>query len=45
MYGTHVEVVSSSFVCGLLRNTFELMLQIWKVGTSCVHVALAFEKI
>jgi len=44
MYDTHAQVVFSVLVCGLLRKTFELMLQIWKVGISSVHVALVLRK-
>jgi len=31
MYDTHVMTVSSVFVCGLFRNSFELMLQVLKI--------------
>jgi len=44
MYDTHVQVVTFVLVGGLLRKTFKLMLQIWKVGTSCVHVAIVLKK-
>jgi len=38
--------LSTSFVlvCSLLKKIFELMLQIWKVGTSFVHVVLVLKK-
>jgi len=44
MYDTHIQVVSYVFVCGLLRKTFELILQIWQVRTSYIHVAFILKK-
>jgi len=45
MYDTHVQVVSSILVCDFMGKTFELMLQIWKVRTSSIHVALISKNI
>jgi len=44
MYDTHVQIVFSVLVCGLVIKTFELMVQIWKVVTTCVHVVLVLKK-
>jgi len=44
MYDTYIQVISSVLVCRLLKKTFQLILQIWKVGILRIHVALVLKK-